>query len=277
MKFNTIEELFGTLQQSIIAEWRKHLQTSKYSKHIALDEFYKEMPELVDTLIEDYNGHAGHKVEDFKNILNAEDYDALSYLEALHELTQTGYDLLPEDAPELKSDLDAIKSLIDSTMYKVRELKEGMKSLKDFLMESLNVVENYSNIYIDPLTWNLTMLVDTEPDNIEAYLNDEIDDKDSIKFYKDFAAFLKSVKANVYTYETFNVPDPDEVEIYEFLYKIDAIKKNEHGFILNKDGDCETSTICVIKKSLSSSDKKKLKDFLDAYRRSSQMMVVEEF
>lgn len=133
----TIEELFGTLQQSIVAEWRKHLQTSKYSKHIALDEFYKEMPELVDTLIEDYNGHVGHKVEDFVNILKAEDYDALGYLQALHELAQAGYDLLPDDAPELKSDLDAIKSLIDKTMYKVKELKEGMKSIVDFLKESL--------------------------------------------------------------------------------------------------------------------------------------------
>ena len=35
----TIEELFGTLQQSVVASWRKHLRTAKYSKHIALDEF----------------------------------------------------------------------------------------------------------------------------------------------------------------------------------------------------------------------------------------------
>ena len=141
MKVNSVEELFGTLQQSIVAEWRKHLQTSKYSKHIALDEFYKDMPDLVDDLIEAYVGHTGKKVEDFKNVLKAEDLNALEYLEELHEICQSGYDLLPEDAPELKSALDAIKEKIDSVMYKVRELKENqsshMKSLSEYLKESL--------------------------------------------------------------------------------------------------------------------------------------------
>lgn len=134
----TIEELFGTLQQSIIDEWRKHLKTSKYSKHMALDEFYKEMPELVDALVEDYMGHVGHKIEDYKNILDASKLNALQYLEELHKICQQGYSILPDDAPELKSDLDAIKSKIDSTMYKVRELKESILSLKTFLIESLN-------------------------------------------------------------------------------------------------------------------------------------------
>lgn len=141
MKVNSVEELFGTLQQSIVAEWRKHLQTSKYSKHMALDEFYKDMPDLVDDLIEAYVGHTGEKVEDFKNVLKAEDLNALEYLEELHEICQSGYDLLPEDAPELKSALDAIKEKIDSVMYKVRELKESqsshMKSLSEYLKESL--------------------------------------------------------------------------------------------------------------------------------------------
>ena len=141
MKVNSVEELFGTLQQSIVAEWRKHLQTSKYSKHMALDEFYKDMPDLVDDLIEAYVGHTGKKVEDFKNVLKAEDLNALEYLEELHEICQSGYDLLTEDAPELKSALDAIKEKIDSVMYKVRELKENqsshMKSLSEYLKESL--------------------------------------------------------------------------------------------------------------------------------------------
>ena len=140
MELQHIEELFGTLQQSIIGAWRKHLKTSKYSKHIALDEFYEEMPELVDTLIEDYMGYAHKKIDDFECILDAEDYNVLEYLESLRELCLDGYELLPKDTPELKSDLDAIVSLIDSTMYKIRELKEekeSMKSLSDFLNESI--------------------------------------------------------------------------------------------------------------------------------------------
>ena len=137
MKVTSIEELFGTLQQSIVAEWRKHLKTSKYSTHMALDEFYTEMPDKVDTLIEDYMGHTGEKVEDYVNVLKAEDLDALQYLKELHEVCTSGRELLG-GVPELESDLDDILSLIDSTMYKVKELKESkMKDLKEFLNESL--------------------------------------------------------------------------------------------------------------------------------------------
>ena len=137
MKVTSIEELFGTLQQSVVAEWRKHLKTSKYSKHMALDEFYKEMPDKVDTLIEDYMGHTGEKVEDYTNVLKAEDLDALQYLKELHEVCVSGREFL-DGVSELESDLDDILSLIDSTMYKVKELRESkMKNLKDFLNESL--------------------------------------------------------------------------------------------------------------------------------------------
>lgn len=175
----TIEELFGTLQQSIVAEWRKHLKTSKYSKHMALDEFYKEMPELVDTLIEDYNGHVGKKVEDFKNILDAEKLDALQYLEELHKICQDGYDLLPEDAPELKSDLDAIKSKIDSVMYKVRELTEKyvMKSLKDFLCESL--VNEEASSKIREICSKLKLNYDVDPLDYYVYMQDELEEDSS--------------------------------------------------------------------------------------------------
>lgn len=155
MKINSIEELFGTLQQSIVEEWRKHLKTSKYSKHMALDEFYKEMPELVDDLIEDYIGHTESKVDDYTNILNASDLDALQYLEELHSICQDGYSLLPDNAPELKSDLDNIKSMIDKTMYKVRELKESnIKSLSSYLLESIldNDVEDISNAFDDKIS-----------------------------------------------------------------------------------------------------------------------------
>ena len=65
----TIEELFGTLQMSVVAGWRKHLRSAKYSKHMALDEFYKEMPDKVDDLIEAWMGANGKKIKGYENIL----------------------------------------------------------------------------------------------------------------------------------------------------------------------------------------------------------------
>ena len=138
MKANNIGELFGTLQQSVVAEWRKHLQTGKYSKHMALDEFYKDMPEAIDDLIEAYQGHNSVKVEDYKNIIDATEYDALGYLEALHDMIHESKYLL--EGSELLSLLDECLSIIDSTMYKLRELKEDMTSLtslKSYIKEQL--------------------------------------------------------------------------------------------------------------------------------------------
>lgn len=136
---NNIEELFGTLQQSVVEGWRKHLKTSKYSSHMALDEFYDDMPDLVDQLIEDYMGVKGEKVENYKCIFNAEDMDVYEYLKALRTLVKDGTSKFLDES-ELKSDVDSILSLIDSTLYKLKELSENKSksSLKDFLIESLN-------------------------------------------------------------------------------------------------------------------------------------------
>lgn len=119
----TIEEFFGTLQQSVVKSWRNHLKTDKYSNHMALDEFYKEMPELVDTLIEDYMGING-KVEDYKNVL-PDDMGTIEYLEALKNIVRKGRKELLDGKSELESDCDAILSQIDSTLYKLKELKES--------------------------------------------------------------------------------------------------------------------------------------------------------
>lgn len=130
----TIGEFFGTLQEAITAEWRKHLQTGKYSDHMALDEFYKEMPEKVDALIEAWQAD-NDVVEDYSNVLD-DDMDALQYMEALKKHTKEGRKLL--GSSELESLCDDILSLIDSTIYKLKRLKESLYPLTSFLNEALN-------------------------------------------------------------------------------------------------------------------------------------------
>lgn len=135
-----ISELFGTLQQSVVVSWRKHLKTDKYSKHEILDDFYKDMPELVDKLIEDWMGVNG-KVENYVNLLDGtSDMSAIDYLEKLKEIVSDGYDLVKEK--ELQADLDSIASMIDSTLYKLNNLTESnkSKSLSQFIKESINKI-----------------------------------------------------------------------------------------------------------------------------------------
>ena len=137
MKAKTIEEFFGTLQQSVVESWRKHLKTDKYSEHIALNEFYEEMPDLVDALIEAWMGING-KVKSYKNLFTGEKMGTIEYLETLKEFVEEGKDeFLDED--ELESLCDDILAQIDSTLYKIKELKESKKTymdLREYLIES---------------------------------------------------------------------------------------------------------------------------------------------
>lgn len=177
----SIEELFGTLQQSFVETWRKHLKTPKYSAHKALNDFYDDIPDLVDQLIEDYMGIHG-KVENYKNILDAEHEDEVAYLEALRKVCKEGRDLL--DNSELESDMDSILSLIDSTLYQLKELKESRKSLKNYLSESLNVNEAKQEAYTvaftdfvdeDGVPITTTIYVPKEyKSEFEEYLQDEV-------------------------------------------------------------------------------------------------------
>lgn len=139
----TIEELFGTLQQSVVSTWRKHLRTAKYSKHMALNDFYEEMPEKVDALIEAWMGVNGKKIKSYDNILQSKNMNTLSYLKDLRKVVKEGYTLMDGNA-ELEALLDDIVELIDSTLYKVKELNEHkFMNLKDFINEAL-VNESYA-------------------------------------------------------------------------------------------------------------------------------------
>lgn len=133
----SIEELFGTLQQSVVSAWRKHLRTAKYAKHIALNDFYEDMPEKVDALIEAWMGVNGKKIKSYDNILQSKNMNTLTYLKELRKIVKQGYALMNGEA-ELEAKLDDIVELIDSTLYKVKELNENkVMDLKDFINESL--------------------------------------------------------------------------------------------------------------------------------------------
>lgn len=130
----TINEFFGTLQESVVMTWRKHLKTKKYSSHMALDEYYKEAPELIDALIEGWQG-THDKVEDYTNLLKGKDFDtAVDYLNELRKITKEGRELM--DSSELESDVDSILSLIDSVIYKLKELKENI-GLSDYIHDKM--------------------------------------------------------------------------------------------------------------------------------------------
>ena len=134
----TIEEYFGTIQQSFVEIWKNHLQTGKYAAHKALNEYYDEIVEKVDKLIEDWMGIHG-KVKDLTNKLTTKFDDPIPYLEQLKEFAKNGRkELIPEEDTELWSDVDDILGTIDSTLYKLKELKESENTLTDYMRENLS-------------------------------------------------------------------------------------------------------------------------------------------
>lgn len=132
MNFNmTAGEFFGTLQDSVTKEWREHLKTNKYSAHMALDEFYKEMPEKIDALIEAWQAD-NDIVDDYKNVLE-DGLDAIQFLQALKEHVKLGRSELLKGQSELESLADDILSQIDSTLYKLKHLSESRTSLSEYV------------------------------------------------------------------------------------------------------------------------------------------------
>ncbi len=143
----TIENFFGTLLESVTVAHRFHLATGKYSAHAALNDYYDAAPAAIDDLIEAYQGIYGRvtplRVDDLP-----ED-DAIIYFTALRDFINDNKDLFDDDDTEVFSRLDDVLSLIDSTLYKLKELKEScvtgvslyesllsVKSLKDYIAEN---------------------------------------------------------------------------------------------------------------------------------------------
>ena len=163
----TIEEFFGTLQESVVTTWRKHLKTKKYSSHMALDEYYKEAPELIDALIEGWQG-THDKIEKYVDLLADKEFEtAVDYLTELRKITKEGRKLM--DSSELESDTDAILSLIDGVIYKLKELKEGV-SLVDFLKTLNESKTSFSQISDYAESWARQSYTDKEFVDLFTYI-----------------------------------------------------------------------------------------------------------
>ena len=144
MKAKNIEEYFGTMLESVNQMHKDHLKTKKYSDHKALNEFYDDAAEAVDSIIECYQGIYG-KVDIAGNALESNG-DPIAYLENLKSYVyDSRADLIKEDDTELWSEIDNFLSLIDSTLYKLKELKESISSSLYESMGGLKSLTMYLN------------------------------------------------------------------------------------------------------------------------------------
>ena len=120
---NTLQELVMDLLHSAIVTHIMHWQTESYAAHQALGMYYSDIPDLIDDLIEAYQGKTSIILRGFP--VEMEDYEKmnpLAYMEQLSAELTDGRALFGAD-PEIQNLVDSIADLIDSTMYKLRRFK----------------------------------------------------------------------------------------------------------------------------------------------------------
>jgi hypothetical protein len=119
----TLQDLVMCLLHSQITTHIMHWQTESYAQHVALGEYYSEIPELIDAVVEAYQGKTSIILRGFPTDMeNYEQMNPLAYMEQL-SAEVTAYRGLFGTDPEIQNLVDAIADLIDSTMYKLRRFK----------------------------------------------------------------------------------------------------------------------------------------------------------
>ena len=100
-----------------------HLQTKSYSEHKALQKYYEDVDDLIDALVESYQGkysilkgYKNYPIEDYKDTTTTINYlkDLCEKVEELRGCCKESY---------IQSQIDLVCELINSTLYKMRFLK----------------------------------------------------------------------------------------------------------------------------------------------------------
>jgi hypothetical protein len=100
-----------------------HLQTKSYPEHIALNEYYDGIVDLIDGIIESYQGKyeiiQGYKSYDLVNYKSTE--ATINYLKGLDDKVQKLRGCCKDTF--IQNQIDNVNELINSTLYKLRFLK----------------------------------------------------------------------------------------------------------------------------------------------------------
>jgi hypothetical protein len=114
-------EFFLTLLHAATNTHILHLQSKSFAEHTALGEFYTELPELIDNVIEAIQGLnqeiITYPVDYYPPLDNG-----LDELLSLKDYVEENRKSLPQNS-EIQNEVDSIAKFIDSTIYKLKFLK----------------------------------------------------------------------------------------------------------------------------------------------------------
>lgn len=111
----------GTLMQSRNQAHIFHLQTPSFAAHKALQDYYEGIVDLIDGLVESYQGRygilRGYRMEG----IIKEDDSAVTYFEGLCKFVEIIRTKVPQDS-YIQNEIDNVVNLIESTKYKLKFL-----------------------------------------------------------------------------------------------------------------------------------------------------------
>ena len=122
------EKLISTLMASRDQAHIFHWQTTgpgSFAAHMALGGYYDAIPDMVDALVEAYQGKHGI----LKGYEPAERFDeyskdsAVKYFKALATYVDRVYNKIPKEDTNIINQLDTFKDLIYTTIYKLENLQ----------------------------------------------------------------------------------------------------------------------------------------------------------
>ena len=97
-----------------------HLQARSYSQHEALGGFYSDLPGLVDSVIESYQGRYGI-ISAYPGGYAVPMGEPLEFLSTVSDYVMESRGAVAADS-EIQNAIDEIQALLNSTIYKLRFL-----------------------------------------------------------------------------------------------------------------------------------------------------------
>lgn len=116
-----ISTLLASRNQAHIFHWQVE-GIGSYSAHKALNKYYDEILDLVDGLVEGFQGKYGIQRGYTSPATFKEDGQALLYFEALAKYVETIRTKIPQDS-FIQNEIDTVVKLIETTKYKLKNLK----------------------------------------------------------------------------------------------------------------------------------------------------------
>lgn len=119
-----ISTLMASRDQAHIFHWQTKGPGS-FAMHLALNAYYDAIPAIIDALVESYQGKHGI-VSGYTPAEKFDNFDSKTvsnYFKGLSTYIERVYDKIPKEDTNIINQLDGVKDLIYTTVYKLENLQ----------------------------------------------------------------------------------------------------------------------------------------------------------